>query len=108
MRDQNKGGAFLSIQLHQQLQHVPSILGIKIPRRLIGQQYSRLHHERARKRDTLLLATRKLHGIMISTFDQSDVLQQMLSSPRRSVRYAAKFHRQQNVLECSERRDQMV
>src|SRR5262245_26286412 len=66
MRNQNQSGAFLSIQPHQQLQHVPAILGIKIPRRLISQQYSRLHHERARKRDALLLATRKLDRIMIS------------------------------------------
>src|SRR5215475_3443846 len=108
MRNQNQSRAFLSIQLHQQLQHVPAILGIKIPRRLISEQYSRLHHERARKRDALLLATRKLDRIMISSFHQSDALQQVLSSRRRPVRYTAEFHRQQNVLECSERRNQMV
>src|SRR5262249_41801909 len=57
VRDQNQRCSFLAIQQHQQLQYVAAILGIQVPGWLIGQQYSRSHHERSRQCDALLLST---------------------------------------------------
>src|SRR5215813_6245207 len=45
---------------------------------------------------------------MIAAFDQSHALQQILGSGRAAIGDAAEFHRQQNVLERGQRRNQVV
>ena len=82
---------------------------IQIAGRLIGHQDRRLHHERARQRDALLLASGKLYRIMIHA-----VLQARRSSavplPAPSPPHVAprQFMRQQDILFRRQRRDQLI
>src|ERR1700679_1325930 len=39
MRDQHKRGAFRAVKIQQKLEHMSSVRGVKIPRRLVSKNY---------------------------------------------------------------------
>src|SRR6266436_5303644 len=68
----------VAMQVAQQFHHGLAILGVQVARRLIGHQDERIANERARHSDTLLLAARKLRGIMAQTVGHAHAFERML------------------------------
>jgi hypothetical protein len=62
MRHIDEGDAGATLKLLQLAAHLLAQLGVEIGERLVKQQDVRLDHQRARKRDPLLLAARELVG----------------------------------------------
>ena len=56
---------------------------VEIAGRLVGQQQRRLHHQRPRNRDALLLAAGQLARPMLQTFGQSDPSQEIRGAAAR-------------------------
>ena len=65
MGDQQQSRAALGMQREQQIDHLLAGLAIEIAGRLVGQQQRRLRRESAGDGDALLLAARKLRGVML-------------------------------------------
>ena len=59
MGDHHDGGALL-VQLGEQLHYLQTILGVKVTRRLIGQDQLGVHHDGTGNGDALLLTAREL------------------------------------------------
>ena len=59
VRDEDIGDAGLFLQVHQQVQHLRLDRDVERRDRLVGDDHSRLEHQRARDRDALALAARE-------------------------------------------------
>ena len=89
MRNVDGGELELALQPLELEAHAVAQLGIEIGQRLIQQQQLRLHHQRAREREPLLLAARELGGVAVHQLVERDRLEhphdlfpdQLLSEP---------------------------
>src|SRR5215831_3534868 len=108
VRDENQRRAFLFIQMDKQFQNVPAVFCVEIPRRFVCKQHRRFHHERARERDALLLASGKLGGVMTATSGKTYALEKIFGSFSGAIRDAVELHGQQNIFESRKRRYQVI
>ncbi len=60
-----------------QFENLLARLQVQVPRRLVGEKEDRLSQQRARDRDALLLASRKLVWVMMHPFRQPELIEQI-------------------------------
>src|SRR5690606_2396610 len=106
VRDQHERRAALAVQLLEQMDDRLARAGVEIAGRLVGEQDARLVDERAGERDPLLLAARKLRGIVIEPVAEADPAEQ-LRGPPADVRVASQLERYLHVLAGRQRRNQL-
>ena len=75
MRDVHGGDAELALQPLQLEAHALAQLGIQVRKRLVEQQQRRLHDERARERQALLLPAGELGGLAVGHFVERHYLE---------------------------------
>jgi len=80
MRHQHQRGSFALIQRDEKFQHMLAVLGIEIASGLVRQQNRRPDHEGAGQRHALLLAARKLNGVMIAAIEKADAFEQLANT----------------------------
>ena len=95
----------LPVQLGEQGDHVGAVRGVEVTGRLVGEQDLRPVRERARHRDTLLLAPGELGGVVVAAIREPDALEQLERPAARLL--AAQLERHLDVLPRRERRDQV-
>jgi hypothetical protein len=66
----------LAVQLHEQVEHAPSVIGIKIAGGLVGDQKRRPMDERARHGRALQLSSRELPRIVGEPMAEPDAVEQ--------------------------------
>ena len=109
VRHQHQRGSFALVERDQQFQHMLAVLGVEIAGGLVGQQNGRPHHEGARQGHALLLAARKLDGVMIAAIQQADAFEQFAGALGTVDAVAAgQFIRQQNIFFGRQGGQQMV
>src|SRR5262245_16069924 len=109
MRNQHQRGSFVLVETDEQFEDMLSISAIEIARRLVRQQNRRLHHERSRQRDALLLAAGKLDRVMIAALDEADAVEQVFGAGAGgSIEAAAELHRQNDVFKGGKCRNQVI
>src|SRR6185312_905708 len=106
MRDEYQGRALLDVEPEEQLHHPLSGSCIEIARRLIREQHRGMHHEGARNRHTLLLASGELTGIVRSARLEPDACERLEGGPSR-IAAAGELERKHHVLERRKRWDEM-
>ena len=74
VRDHHHRHAFLR-EPHHHVEHLVDHLGIERRRRLVEQHADRIHRQRARDRDALLLAAGKLARKLVLLRDQADAIE---------------------------------
>ncbi len=101
VRDQDQGGAQFAIELEQQFADRFRSVVVQIAGGLVGQQQPRAVNQRAGDGDTLLLATRKLTGIVMQTVLQPHAREQRTGS-RVSITMAGDLQRECRILQRAE------
>ena len=98
MGDQHERGAGIRVQAEQQFDDRLPGAGVEIAGGLVREQQRRPGHERARQRDALLFAAGQLARIVVETFAQADLVENLA---RRAfhVGVATQFQRQHHVLQ---------
>src|SRR5690606_4722093 len=80
VRDEDGGMAGLVVKLAQPAPQVLPDLGIERPEGLVEQKHARFDRQRARQRDTLALATRKLRGKPLPVARKLDQVQKLFGA----------------------------
>src|SRR5690606_22959825 len=108
VRDEHERRLVLLVQADQQIDDARTRLAIQVAGRLVGEQDPRVVRERARDRDALLLAAGQLLWVVVDALAESDALQQRTRTLCQiAIDGARELERDEHVLECSERRDQL-
>jgi hypothetical protein len=107
--DQERG-AEVSVETAHELEHVARRLGVEIAGRLVGQNERRAARERACDRDALLLASGQLRRLVVHAMFEPDRAQQLPGPSFDHRRWEAFVppSGEHHVLECSERREQVM
>ena len=106
VRHQHQGRTAGAIPLQQQIEHMGAVLGVEIARRFVGKNDGRLENEGASQGNALLLAARKLDGIVMHAIAEAYTAQQ-IGGCGAAVPRAVQLMRQQNVFERGESRYQL-
>ena len=89
-------------QLLHHVQHFLDHLGVERRGRLVEEHDARLHRQRPRDRDALLLAARKLAGVFAGLFLDADALEQLAArAPRPLCCVFLRTHIGASVMFCS-------
>ena len=75
MRYEYEGCVLGVVQFHKHIEDVLAVLAVKVAGGLVGQDERRLSDEGAGKGHALLLAARKLHGIVVDAIRQPDAVE---------------------------------
>src|SRR5690349_18072548 len=101
-------GAVPLAQPGEEIDHVGARLRVEIPRRLIGENDSRLVRKRTRDRDALLLAARQMRGQMVDPRREADLLEQRTGAlGQRIAAHTVRGECRLDVLERRERRNEV-
>ncbi len=76
VRDQHKRCAFAAVELQQKIEHVLAVGAVEIAGGLVGEHDGRPQNKGAGQRHALLLAARKLDGIVIQAAAEADGVEQ--------------------------------
>ena len=79
--DEHRGDAETALQLADLAAHLLAQAGVEIAERLVEQQQVRTDHERAGKRDALLLAARELVGVALGQGAETHELERLPPTP---------------------------
>ena len=106
--DDHDGRAFALANCFERLQHNRARLGIEVAGRLVGEQQRRIVGERPRNGDALLLSAGKLGRAVLHAVAQAEQVEQFFRAPLRVAHgFACELHRQQDVFQRRQRRDQV-
>jgi len=106
MSDEQQCRAARALDAQQQVHDVTAGRRIQIAGRLVGEHDDRIVGQRTGERDALLLAARELRRVMVSAIGQSHLVEQPSCAGGR-VASACNFHRNADVLEGGQRRNEM-
>ena len=98
MRDEYERRTLARMEIEHEFDNVGARRLVEIAGRLIGQQDFRIADDGAGQRHALLLAARKLAGIMRQAMAETDMLQ-LFFRPRKSIGPSGKFKRDGDILQ---------
>ena len=107
MRDQHQCGSRLAISFEEQIENQPSVRRVEVAGGLIGHHDRGLDNKGPRQGHALLLAARKLHGIVIHALTQTHRIEHEARLCQ-TVAFHVEFVRQQHILESGKRLNQLV
>ena len=101
VRDKHERCAFRTVELEQEIEHVLAVRRVEIPCGLIGEHNWGPQHEGAGERDSLLLAARELHWVVVEAFAQAnrgEELSRAIKSFATAASRGVELIRQQHIL----------
>jgi hypothetical protein len=106
VRDEHQGDALALLQLDKQVEHRAPSLAVEVAGGFVGEQETGIGSESAREGYALLLAARKLGGVMVAAFGKADLGEERVGGIA-AVRGAAKFERHEHVFARGHMREQV-
>jgi hypothetical protein len=105
--DHDQGSAFAAVEFKQKFEDLFAGAAVEIAGGLVGEKNWRLCDESPCKRDTLLFAAGKLHGVVIKAIGEADAGEEFAGAASDFAAGPGKFGWKKNVLFGGERGDEL-